>query len=101
MIVGKVTYLIQMSCASTVFSKFAPRLRKCQIGALSSVDIITPDEHDSRPFVLGSRFLPIQQQCLDQYRAVLGSKSNESQDQPDWKNGTCVPRTVHFSAGSG
>lgn len=90
-----------MSCASTVFSKFAPIFRWCQIGALSSVDIITPNEHDSHSFVPGSRFLPLQRQCLDQYRVVLGSKSNESQDQPDWKNGTCVPHRVDSLAGSG
>jgi len=90
-----------MSCTSTIFSKFAPILRKCQIGALSSVDIITPDEHDSQHFVPGSRLLPIHRQCLDQYRVVLGLKLSESQDQTDWKNGTCVLRTVDFSARSG
>jgi hypothetical protein len=58
-------------------------------------------EHDSQPFVPSSRLLPLRRQCQDQYRVVLGSKSSESQDQPDRKNGTCVPRTVDFSAGSG
>jgi hypothetical protein len=72
-----------------------------QIGALSSVDIITLYEQDFQPFVPGSRFLPIHRQCIDQYYAVLGSKSSESQDQSDWKDGTCVLRTVDSVAGSG